>query len=65
MGKLSFKAACIENYAEHRHINSAEVYAIFQKTGLLHLLDEDYEDLHGMGFEYLMQFFDRFLEGDK
>ena len=36
---------------------------LFDRTGLLKLLDEDYEDLHGMSMEYLMQFFDRYLEG--
>lgn len=40
-----------------------EIYALFDRTGLLKLLDEDYEDLHGMSMEYLMQFFDRYLEG--
>ena len=31
------------------------------KTKLLDLLDSDYGDLHGMGMEYLMQFFDEYL----
>ena len=30
--------------------------------GLLAMLDSDYEDLHGMGMEYLMQFFDKYLK---
>ena len=63
MSKLSFKAFCIEYYAEHIHKPSNEVYALFQKTGLLSLLDTDYEDLHGMSMEYLMQFCDEYLEG--
>jgi hypothetical protein len=32
-------------------------------SGLLELLDTDYEDLHGMSMEYLMQLFDEYLEG--
>ena len=59
MSTLSFKAFCIEYYAAHIGRPSNEVYALFERTGLLKLLDEDYEDLHGMSMEYLMQFFDR------
>ena len=58
MSTLSFKAFCIEYYAAHIGRPSNE-----EQTGLLNLLDEDYEDLHGMSMEYLMQFFDRYLEG--
>ena len=60
MSTLSFKAFCIEYYAAHIGRPSNEVYALFEQTGLLNLLDEDYEDLHGMSMEYLMQFFDRY-----
>lgn len=63
MSTLSFKAFCIEYYAAHIGRPSNEVYALFERTGLLNLLDEDYEDLHGMSMVYLMQFFDRYLEG--
>lgn len=61
MSKLSFKAFCIENYAENKRMNSADVFGLFEKTGLLNLLDSDYEDLHGMSFEYMMQFIDEYL----
>ncbi|MDR2143418.1 MAG: DUF3791 domain-containing protein [Treponema sp.] len=46
----------MELYAEHKIISSPEVYRLFNKTGLLELLKNDYEDLHGMSFEYLNQF---------
>jgi hypothetical protein len=59
---LSFLAFCIEFYVEHTHTPSPEVYRLFVKTGLLDMLVSDYEDLHGMSFEYLMQFFDEYLE---
>ncbi len=65
MSKLSFKAFCIENYAEYKKMNSSDVYNLFGKSGLLELLDSDYEDLHGLSFEYLMQFVDEYLEGGK
>ena len=63
MSTLSFKTFCIELYAEHKKLTGSEVYALFQKTGLFDMLDTDYEDLHGMSFEYLMQLFDEYLEG--
>lgn len=65
MSKLSFKAFCIEYYAEHTKQSSAKIYEIFKDTGLLDLLDCDYGDLHGMGMEYLMQFFDAYLGREK
>lgn len=65
MGKLSFKVFCIEYYSKHISKPSNEVYTLFEKEGLLDLLDSDYEDLHGMGMEYLMQFFDEYLGGKR
>lgn len=62
---LSFKAFCIEGYSEHIGKPSNEVYDLFKREGLLELLKEDYGDLHGMGREYLMLLFDRYLGGEK
>lgn len=64
MSKLSFKTFCIEFYSKHTGIPGNEVYTLFQKEGLLTMLEEDYEDLHGMSIEYLMQFFDNYLRGE-
>jgi len=61
LSMLSFKAFCIENYAENTKMNSADVFELFEKTGLLEILDSEYEDLHGMSFEYMMQFIDEYL----
>lgn len=61
MSKLSFKAFCIENYAEYKSIPSSTVFKMFQESRLLTHLSEDYEDLHGMGKEYLMDYFDRWF----
>lgn len=65
MSKLSFMGFCIEGYSGHTGKPSNEVYALFESEGLIELLDKDYEDLHGMGMEYLMQLFDDYLGGDK
>ena len=51
MSKLSFKTFCIELYAEHIATTGTEVYTIFKTSGLLELLDSDYDDLHGMSMD--------------
>jgi hypothetical protein len=63
MSKLSFNTFCIEMYAEHSGKPSPDVYGMFERAGLLGLLDSDYEDLHGMSWESLMQMFDEYLSG--
>jgi hypothetical protein len=62
---LSFLTFCLELYAEHTATPSPAVYRRFMQSGLLDLLVSDYEDLHGMSFEYLMLFFDEYLAGEK
>lgn len=65
MSKLSFNTFCIEHYSHHINKPSNEIYSIFKESGLLDLLNNDYEDLHGMSMEYLMQFFDEYLGRNK
>ena len=43
MSKISFKTFCIELYAEHIKKDSTDVYSMFDKSGLLKLLDTDYD----------------------
>ena len=61
MSELSFQTFCIEFYSRHIQKTGPEVYDLFQTSGLLKRLETDYEDLHGMGMEALMQFFDEYL----
>ena len=61
MSKISFETFCIEYYSNHVNMPSDEVYAMFKKEGLLEMLHNDYEDLHGMSMEYMMQFCDEYL----
>lgn len=63
MSKLSFKTFCIEFYSNHIHKSSDQVYELFKKEGVLELLDTDYDDLHGMSMEYMVQFIDEYLGG--
>ena len=61
MSQMSFKTFCIELYARHANITGAEAYRRFSESGLLKVLSDDYEDLHGMGWEALMPMFDQYL----
>ena len=61
--KNQFEVFCIEKYARHINQDSGNVYVMFKNEKLLDLVRNDYEDLHGMGTEYLMQFFDSYLKG--
>ena len=56
MSELSFQVFCIEFYCRHIQKPGPEVYSLFRESGLLDMLKKDYEDLHGMGQEALMQF---------
>ena len=47
MSKLSFKGFCIEYYSNHIGKPSDKVYKLFQKEGLLDLLDSVDEYLGG------------------
>lgn len=62
MSTISFVSFCVENYADHINMPSNEVYSLFRKEGLLDMLRDDYEDLHGMGMEYMVQFCDDYLK---
>jgi len=62
MSRLSFKTHCIELFADHKSIPSNEVFALFEKNGILRMLDEDYDILHGHGFEYIINDIDQILE---
>lgn len=63
MSQLSFTTFCIEFYSHHIQKKSDEVYKIFEEAGVLTLLHEEYDDLHGMSMEYMMQFIDEYLAG--
>ena len=61
MSRLSFVAFCVELYAQHTGKHSDEVYRLFKDEKVLEFLENDYDDLHGMGMEYLMQMIDDYL----
>ena len=63
MSRLSFKAFCIEKYADHKAIPSNEVYKIFEKNNVLAMLDRDYDILHGFGFEYIVNDIEQHIGG--
>ena len=61
MSRLSFKAFCIEKYADFKSIPSNEVYKLFEKNDVLAMLDRDYDMLHGFGFEYIVNDIEQFI----
>ncbi|MCL1885066.1 MAG: DUF3791 domain-containing protein [Defluviitaleaceae bacterium] len=65
MSRLSFKAFCIEKYADYKLIPSNEVFRIFEKNHVLEMLDRDYDILHGFGFEYIVNDIEQFIDGGK
>ncbi|MCL2282665.1 MAG: DUF3791 domain-containing protein [Fibromonadales bacterium] len=62
MSKFSFKLFCIEKYADKKAIPSNDVYKLFERSGILQMLDEDYEILHGHGFDYVLCDIEKILE---
>ncbi|MBQ7264170.1 MAG: DUF3791 domain-containing protein [Synergistaceae bacterium] len=63
MSKISFVASCIEHYADRAGRPSNEIWALFREEGLLDMLRDDYDDLHGMGVERMVQFCGDYLRG--
>ena len=63
LSKLSFKAFCIEKYADYKGVPSNKVFGMFKELGVIEMLDRDYDVLHGFGFEYVVRDIDRFIEG--
>ena len=61
MSKISFISFCVEYYAKHINKSSNEVYELFKQEKVLELLENDYDDLHGMGMEYIIQLIDEYL----
>jgi hypothetical protein len=61
MSKISFISFCVEYYAQHINKSSDLVYELFKREKVLDLLENDYDDLHGMGMEYIMQMIDEYL----
>ncbi|MCL2007257.1 MAG: DUF3791 domain-containing protein [Treponema sp.] len=43
MSRLSFKTHCIKLYADRKSMPSNEVFKLFEKNGILRMLDEDYD----------------------
>ena len=62
MSRLSFKTFCIELYADYKSMPSNEVYTLFNNNGILQMLDDDYDVLHGHGFEYIIHDIEKILE---
>ena len=51
-------------YADSKSMPSNEVYLLFKKNGILKILDEDYDLIHGMSFQYIIDEIDKMLRGE-
>ena len=65
MSLLSFKAFCIEKYADYKSMPSNEVYKLFAEKGVIDMLNRDYDVLHGFGYEYIVRDIDQFIYGER
>jgi hypothetical protein len=65
MSRLSFKTFCIELFADRKSILSSEAYKLFEKNGIIKMLDEDYDILHGHDFNYILNDIEQILENPK
>lgn len=63
MSKISFVSFCIEYYSDYVGKPSNEIYKLFKKEGLLDVLRSDYDDLHGMSMEYMVDYCNQYLKG--
>ena len=57
-----FLVDCVEYYASFSNKSGEAAYIEMKNKGVLDLLKGDYEDMHGMSFEYLCEFIDRMLK---
>jgi len=62
MSRLSFKTFCIELYADYKSMPSNEAFSLFKQNGILKMLDDDYDVLHGHGFDYILNDIDQIVE---
>ncbi|MDR1530076.1 MAG: DUF3791 domain-containing protein [Burkholderiales bacterium] len=51
MSRLSFKVFRIEKYASMKKMPGNEIFRLFEKNRILRMPDEDYNLLHGHGFD--------------
>lgn len=59
-----FVVMCVEQYANSINKSSASVYKKMSEKGIIKDLTDDYEDLHGMSFTYLIDYINSFLDYD-
>lgn len=58
-----FVVMCVEQYSSFSGVTSGDVYRKMHETGLIDDLMNDYEDLHGMSMEYLIDYIGASLSG--
>lgn len=59
---VAFVSFCVEAYKTAKHIGGDEASLLFAKYGVDSYLYEEYEILHTMGIEMVLDYINRFLE---
>ena len=62
MSRLSIKTFCIEKYADYKSVPSNEIFRLFEQNNILKMLDDDYNILHGHGFNYVLHDIEQIIE---
>ena len=56
-----FLIMCVELYSQETKENSRVIYQKMKEKGIINNIIEDYEDLHGMSFEYMNYYIGKLL----
>ncbi len=60
-----FVVMCIEEYAEYVNQPSYAIYPELKEKGVIDLLREDYEDMHGFSWQYINAYIHDYLKAKK
>ncbi|GHS99373.1 hypothetical protein FACS189421_09700 [Bacteroidia bacterium] len=61
---LDFIVFCIEEYKNAKKLKGEEVYRIFDETGVIDFLNENFSLLHTFGKEYVIDTIDEFIKNE-
>ena len=53
-----FIIMCVEMYSKYKGLNDQRTYSLLKENNILNMLENDYDDLHGMGTEWLNNYID-------
>lgn len=60
--EMAFVIFCIENYKVYRNLSGKETLKLFDDYGVLDYLENHYDILHTIGYQYMNKDIDEFLK---